>query len=79
MKGPICGNNIIEGTEQCDDGVKNGNPLYGCDMSCKLTTPKCSLALTPSRGLATFPVSMEVKGSGGVISTIYWGEGPVLR
>ena len=49
---PVCGNNVKEGTEQCDNGVLNGNvcnPLYGssctyCSTACKLVTvtgPKC--------------------------------------
>ncbi len=48
----VCGNNIKEGTEQCDYGTDNGkpcNPLYGssctyCSSTCKLVTingPSC--------------------------------------
>ncbi|HBB03309.1 TPA: hypothetical protein DCZ39_00110 [Patescibacteria group bacterium] len=35
---PICGNNIIEPSEACDDGLSNGLPGY-CNTSCTSTTP----------------------------------------
>ena len=33
---PICGNNIVEGSETCDDGNTNSND--GCSSSCSPDT-----------------------------------------
>lgn len=35
--GPICGNFVIEETEQCDDG--NTNPGDGCSLTCQIEVP----------------------------------------
>lgn len=34
---PVCGNGVVEGAEQCDDGNTDEND--DCDNSCQLTTP----------------------------------------
>lgn len=39
---PVCGNGVIEGTEECDDG--NSNHLDACRNTCK--TPKCPEIVT---------------------------------
>lgn len=37
-QGAVCGNNKIEGNEQCDDG--NTNKGDGCDNTCKIESPQ---------------------------------------
>ncbi|MBP9723039.1 MAG: hypothetical protein KBD64_07795 [Gammaproteobacteria bacterium] len=46
---PVCGNGILEGSEACDLGTKNG-PNTGCDAtSCTIQTGwKCAAADTPN-------------------------------
>jgi len=40
----ICGNDIIEGTEQCDDGVNNGvSCSAGYDSSCNYCSSSCEI------------------------------------
>lgn len=74
---PICGNGIVEAPEQCDAGVNNGQPGYGCDLSCNYTLPKCSLSIMPPSGVVPFTTTFTFTGLGGVINSIYWGEGPI--
>jgi cysteine-rich repeat protein len=53
---PVCGNGVVEGTEECDDG--NTNPFDGCD-ECILVdinpgkrTPTVGAALAPATAVA---------------------------
>ena len=42
---PFCGNGLVEGSEECDDG--NSNPGDGCDENCKA---ECEIFLTEITG-----------------------------
>jgi cysteine-rich repeat protein len=36
---PVCGNQILESGEECDDGTKNGTPGDNCSSACLLLKP----------------------------------------
>lgn len=37
---PVCGDDILEGDEQCDDGVRNAPAANAtCDASCQVLAP----------------------------------------
>lgn len=74
---PICGNGIVEAPEQCDLGASNGLPGSGCSLTCQYTIPTCNLSVAPTSGMAPLPVTITLTGFGGVIGSIYWGEGPI--
>lgn len=35
----VCGNNVVEGTEACDQGVNNGTPASCCSSTCTFLAP----------------------------------------
>lgn len=37
--GGVCGNGVLEGTEQCDQGGQNGLPTSTCSLTCTTQTP----------------------------------------
>src|SRR5579885_2516364 len=39
--GQVCGNGVVEGTEQCDDGSANGTPGDPCSTSCESLAETC--------------------------------------
>src|SRR5262245_25729733 len=41
-----CGNGVIEGTEQCDDGPNNGQPGDLCNSKCELLAETCGPGTT---------------------------------
>ncbi len=54
--GPVCGNTIVEQSEECDDG--NTTPGDGCDDFCQVENPPandlCANALPVGNGVYTF-------------------------
>ncbi len=38
---PVCGNGVVEGSEQCDDGANNGTPGDFCNGSCVSVGETC--------------------------------------
>ncbi len=58
----VCGNGIVEGLEQCDDGdTKGGN---GCSPTCQVTGPlPPSHPTTPPQSLPTLtPAAIHTEG-----------------
>jgi cysteine-rich repeat protein len=57
--GAVCGNNAVEGNEQCDKGSMNGQAGSGCSTECKLVgIPMASLQVAWNRlkiDVASFP------------------------
>src|SRR5581483_7834711 len=47
--GQVCGNGVVEGTEQCDDGTANGTPGDPCSTSCESLAETCGPG-TPAGG-----------------------------
>src|SRR5581483_5424406 len=45
----VCGNGVVEGTEQCDDGTANGTPGDPCSTSCESLAETCGPG-TPAGG-----------------------------
>jgi cysteine-rich repeat protein len=43
-QGPVCGNGIIEGTEQCDHGAANGTPGDTCNAACERLDQTCTVS-----------------------------------
>lgn len=62
---PVCGNSIVETTEQCDDGnLIDGD---GCQSNCVVTPPvndACESALPIGDGLTAFDLTGSVGGPG---------------
>jgi cysteine-rich repeat protein len=47
--GQVCGNGVVEGAEQCDDGTANGTPGDPCSTSCESLAETCGPG-TPAGG-----------------------------
>ena len=59
----ICGDGIVAGNEQCDDGnTENGD---GCSSMCLLESPTLHFSATPTQGFAPLTVTFTCLGSGG--------------
>lgn len=52
---PGCGNQVVEGTEQCDDG--NTDNTDGCDMGCRASQLACVGNAAPTTATSTITLS----------------------
>ncbi|MFZ2911741.1 MAG: myxococcus cysteine-rich repeat containing protein, partial [Candidatus Absconditicoccaceae bacterium] len=71
--GAVCGNNILEGIEQCDNG--NITAGDGCSATCTLETPSCVLTATPITGYAPLSVLFSGTKNSRANYTLIFGTG----
>lgn len=67
----------METGEQCDAGVNNGMPGYGCSSTCTLLIPKCDATVSPTSGPIPLSVVLITTGFGGRILSIDRTDSPV--
>jgi cysteine-rich repeat protein len=62
---PVCGNSVVEGTEQCDDGANNGTLGDPCSATCVSLAETCGPG-TPAGGTITghriVKVALDIPG-----------------
>jgi len=71
---PYCWDGILQSNEQCDPG--SSNFWNGCDSSCHLMTPSCTLTVNPSQWNAPLTTTINgTKPNWATYTNILFGDG----